>query len=106
MTRRGNGCWSRRDVVLFADQPASGSNMPTTTLRLIDPEKNKWRFYRLEVRVDLFGQWCLIREWGRIGRSGQIRTTPFPTAAQAEAALGSLRSKKERRGYLDRPDCT
>jgi hypothetical protein len=22
------------------------------------------RFYRLDVQSDLFGQWCLIREWG------------------------------------------
>jgi hypothetical protein len=25
----------------------------------------------LDVQPDLFGQWCFIREWCRIGRSGQ-----------------------------------
>ena len=27
------------------------------------------RYYRLDVQPDLFGAWCFIREWGRIGRS-------------------------------------
>ena len=32
------------------------------------------RFYRLDVQPDLFGRWCCIREWGRIGRAGQVRS--------------------------------
>ena len=39
--------------------------------------------------VDLFGQWCFMREWGRIGRGGQMRETPYRTPIEAEAALGS-----------------
>jgi predicted DNA-binding WGR domain protein len=31
------------------------------------------RFYGLDVQRDVFGQWCLIREWGRIGRGGRMR---------------------------------
>ncbi len=29
----------------------------------IDPDKNMARFYRVSVERDLFGMWCLIREW-------------------------------------------
>jgi hypothetical protein len=44
------------------------------------------RFYLLDVQPDLFGQWCFIREWGRIGRSGQLRNAPYPTEGEAHAA--------------------
>ena len=72
-------------------------------LRLIDPEKNKWRFYHLDVQPDLFGQWCLVREWGRIGRHGQLLTTPYPSATEAQTALNRQQRRKERRGYLSLP---
>jgi predicted DNA-binding WGR domain protein len=69
-----------------------------------DPAHNLYRYYRLEVQRDLFGAWCLIREWGRIGQSGQRRSTPYPTAEQAQAALERQRRCKEQRGYA--PLCT
>ena len=37
--------------------------------------------YRLDVQPDLFGEWCFVREWGRIGRPGQMRSVPYPTPA-------------------------
>jgi hypothetical protein len=46
------------------------------TLYRIDPARNMHRFYRLDIQPDLFGNQCLIREWGRIGRLGQMRSTP------------------------------
>src|SRR4051794_22097720 len=58
------------------------------------------RFYRLDVQPDLFGQWCLMREWGRIGCSGQARSLPFPSPQEAHAALNKQRRIKERRGYV------
>ena len=74
--------------------------MAAVYLRLVDPTKNKRRFYHLDIQVNLFGQWCLIREWGRIGREGKMLITPFPSAAEAERALVRLRRRKERRGYV------
>ena len=74
--------------------------MIAISLRLIDPEKNKWRFYHLDIQTDLFGQWCHVREWGRIGRQGKMLITPFPSAAEAEQALSQLRRRKEKWGYV------
>jgi predicted DNA-binding WGR domain protein len=68
-------------------------------LRRVDPAKNMCRFYRLDVQPDLFGAWCLIREWGRIGSAGQVRSIPYDTAAAAHEALARQRRVKERRGY-------
>jgi WGR domain len=53
----------------------------------------------LDVQLDLFGAWCFIRGWGRIGQAGQTRTVPFPTPAEAQAALDRPLRKKERKGY-------
>jgi len=64
-----------------------------------DRAKNMHRFYRLEVQQDLFGHWCLIREWGRIGTTGRERSIPFSTPPEAQAAFDTQREAKERRGY-------
>jgi predicted DNA-binding WGR domain protein len=75
--------------------------MSAVILYRIDTAKRMHRYYRLAVQPDLFGQWCLLREWGRIGSSGQTRQVPFPTRQEAEAALERQRSAKERRGYAE-----
>ena len=73
--------------------------MTATVLYRIDASKHMHRFYRLDVQPDLFGQWCLMREWGRIGTTGRERSIPFPTPTAAHAALDKQRRVKERRGY-------
>jgi predicted DNA-binding WGR domain protein len=57
------------------------------------------KFFKVKVQHDLFGQWCFIREWGRIGRPGQVRMVPYPTATEAHEALAMQRRVKERKGY-------
>jgi len=71
--------------------------MSVVTLHRSDPTKNLHRYYRLDVRPDLFGAWCFIREWGRIGQAGQTRTVPFPTPTEAQVALERQRRRKERK---------
>jgi predicted DNA-binding WGR domain protein len=73
--------------------------MTALTLTRSDPARNLHRYYRLDVQPDLFGAWCFIREWGRIGRAGQVRSVPFLTPAEASAALDKQRRAKERKGY-------
>lgn len=68
-------------------------------LHRTDPAKNMRRFYRLDVQPDLFGQWCVIREWGRIGSAGQVQMVPYATATEAHEALARQRDAKQRRGY-------
>ena len=34
-----------------------------------EPDANLHRFYRLEIVPGLFGDWGLVRNWGRIGSS-------------------------------------
>jgi predicted DNA-binding WGR domain protein len=74
--------------------------MTAITLMRADAARNMCRYYRLDVQPDLFGAWCFLREWGRIGQAGQTRTVPYPTPDAAEAALCRQRRAKERRGYI------
>ncbi len=75
--------------------------MTAITLHRRDSAKNLHRYYRLDVQPDLFGAWCFICEWGRIGqRGGQSRTVTHPTPTEAHAALDKQRQAKERKGYV------
>lgn len=73
--------------------------MAAETLFRVDPARNMARFYQLDVQPTLFGEWAVVREWGRIGRAGTVRSTPYGTAAAAEAARARQLRLKERRGY-------
>lgn len=74
--------------------------MNAVILYRINHERRMHRYYRMDVQPDLFGAWCLMREWGRIGSTGQTRLIPFPTPQEAHAALDRQRRIKERRGYV------
>jgi predicted DNA-binding WGR domain protein len=69
------------------------------TLYRVDPSRNMRRYYRLDVQPDLFGFWLFVREWGRIGYSGQTRTAAFPTLDEAHLALQCQQHAKQKRGY-------
>ena len=69
-------------------------------LEKISPEKRQRRFYVMNVARTLFGEWCLIREWGRIGTAGGQRMVNYTASiGDAEAALARLCQQKYSRGY-------
>ena len=65
-----------------------------------DTNKNMHRFYQLFVVRGLLGDWSLVREWGRVGSSGQVRKDWFDSVEQAIAAGERLRKVKGKKGYL------
>lgn len=73
--------------------------MNPVTLYRISPARNMQRYYHLDIQSDLFGSHCLIRKWGRMGRSGQTRSTPYQTEDEAQAAFMKQWKIKKRRGY-------
>jgi predicted DNA-binding WGR domain protein len=75
--------------------------MNAVILYRIDETKRMHRYYRMDVQPDLFGEWCLMREWGPIGSTGRTRSIPFPTPQDAQAGLDKQRRVKERRGYYN-----
>ena len=74
-----------------------------TYLEKRQPAQKMARFYRMAVMPNLFGEWTLYREWGRIGQGGQVRMDWFEDANQAVAALVTLETSKRQRGYWVEP---
>lgn len=68
-------------------------------LRCVDPAKNRGRFYTMAVERTLFGEWSLVRDWGRIGRGGRVRRDLFRNADEALDALAALAKQKGKREY-------
>jgi predicted DNA-binding WGR domain protein len=64
------------------------------------PSENMARFYRVEVRRTLFGEWAVVRNWGRIGTYGREKFETHPTREAARASLEHCRLAKSRRGYI------
>ena len=75
--------------------------MDNSVLRLErrDPAKRMLRFYTLQVLPNLFGEWGLLRAWGRIGGGGQLRMDWFPTQQKAVKAMQLLERVKRKQGY-------
>ena len=64
-----------------------------------DASQNVNRFYRMEIAPGLFGDWALVREWGRIGQPGQVRVDWYETETAAKDARVDIQMKKAKRGY-------
>lgn len=65
------------------------------------PEKGQMRFYALRLMPSLFGDWTVVREWGRIGSPGRVTVDWFDTVEDAQAALQRKADEKRRKGYRD-----
>jgi predicted DNA-binding WGR domain protein len=70
-------------------------------LHRIDPEQGIRRFYSLMIKRDLFGTVRLVRNWGRIGTTGQELVEIHADEIEAGKALEALAGVKRRRGYRD-----
>ncbi len=73
--------------------------MTAVYLERFDPARNMARFYRVEIRPTLFGEWAVIRQWGRIGTHGQAREEWFSSIHEAQIVQASRIARKQRRGY-------
>ena len=68
-------------------------------LRRIDPDRNMARFYTMSVQPNLFGEWLLLREWGRIGSAGRFVTRGFASECEAALAMAEHLKAKLGNGY-------
>ena len=58
------------------------------------------RYYRVIVVPTLFGEWAMVREWGRIGQRGGSRMECwFASEEEAQHAGLEMAAAKRRRGY-------
>ena len=57
------------------------------------------RFYRLSVARSLWGEWGVVRQWGRVGTQGQLRTDWHGEQQAAVAERDRIEGSKRKRGY-------
>lgn len=72
-------------------------------LTRIEPAANRFRFYKLFLAPSLFGDWVLVREWGRIGAAGTIKMEHFTDPGAALLTMQKLIRAKKRHGYQSLP---
>lgn len=68
-------------------------------LKNIDPKTNRARIYRITNSRDLFGELCLLVEWGRLGRRLRSRLEPFNDDAARDKRKEELVAIRQRHGY-------
>lgn len=56
-------------------------------------------FYRVEIAHNLFGEYSVIREWGRIGGRSLEKVDLFEGLVEASRCADRLRRKRLRAGY-------
>jgi predicted DNA-binding WGR domain protein len=85
-------------------QPTSMApdTVPYIVLERRDPTRNMARYYVLSLEPSLFGDTALVRQWGRLGRSGRQRIDLFRQHARAVETLEDWFARKQRRGYTQR----
>ena len=64
-----------------------------------DPTRNMARFYAMTLLPTLFGEWVLLREWGRIGSAGRLVSGLFASEREADLAMAQHLTAKLRKGY-------
>jgi predicted DNA-binding WGR domain protein len=65
----------------------------------IVPEQNRYRSYRLTLIQDLFGDWVVLRSWGRIGKAQRTRGDVFASRDEAVHAAAQLGRRRLVHGY-------
>ena len=75
-------------------------------LTKVDSVRDMSRFYTLDIQMTLFGEWVLIREWGRIGQAGQTRRCYYAEQDDVAVALSIALRRRRKRGYVERTGLT
>jgi predicted DNA-binding WGR domain protein len=60
-----------------------------------NPERNHFRFYRLDVQKDLFNFWMLTTIHGRIGASGTTRKFAFKNKEEVRQKINDILKRRE-----------
>lgn len=81
------------------DVPPSPYWQQSIAFSLVVPEQNRYRVYRLTLTQDLFGNWALIRSWGRMGKTQRVQVSCFPRREDARKLADAIVRRRLRHGY-------
>ncbi|MHC2358558.1 putative DNA-binding WGR domain protein [Rhizobium leguminosarum] len=89
-------------AVPFDDDPSMIAQPYQLYIERADPAKNMARYYAMEIGQTMFGEPCLTRRWGRIGKLGQEKHHVFEREEEAVRLFLDLVKQKRARGYRPR----
>jgi predicted DNA-binding WGR domain protein len=64
-----------------------------------DPARNIDRFYFIDITPTLFGEWAVLREWGRRGSPGTVRLDSYRRRDEAQIAVRRVIKRRRQHGY-------
>jgi predicted DNA-binding WGR domain protein len=70
-----------------------------TFLTRTDPTRNINRFYVVDITPTLFGEWAVLREWGRRGSPGTLRLDSYRRQEEAQSAQQRTIKRRLQRSY-------
>lgn len=77
------------------------SRWQATRWERVREEGNQFRYYELALQQDIFGEWEVIRMWGRIGqKGGACARRVWPTYEDAHDDFVAETQRRVRRHYL------
>lgn len=73
----------------------------------VDPESGQRRFYIAELRQDLWGDWLLVKAWGRIGQKpSRVVIVPVNTPEEALELAEHIENTRKKHQYIRLDDST
>jgi hypothetical protein len=71
-------------------------------MNLLWINRDKRRYYRVHLQVDLLGDWTLTRSWGSLdSHHGQVRTELVGSQTRGLQILAEITQRRAYRGYSD-----
>lgn len=61
--------------------------------------ENMHRYYTMTISPGIFGDWSLVRQWGRVGHPGTVKMDWFPSSDDALTAGTKIEESKRKKGY-------
>jgi predicted DNA-binding WGR domain protein len=80
--------------------PHDEPQMSRSGARECQTRRNINRFYVIEVMPSLFGDWTVMREWGRRGSPGTMRLDSYRRHDEAQSAEQRTISRRLKHGYI------
>ena len=65
----------------------------------VAPDRNRYREYSIAISRDLFGEWAVVRSWGRIGGQQRVKVTCLLQQHEATELAERIARRRLSRGY-------
>ena len=72
---------------------------PPLQFRSIDPAQNRFRFYNLSIQRTLWGEFAVVRQFGRIGTEGRRSVRFFSSINEAQEDFDQEAARRLQRHY-------